>query len=101
MIFCANELPKPVDLSTGFFRRWILIDFPYTFYTAEEYDNHIGEKDAKKADNKARELKKQEFLKKELESKPGIEVLFVSSVSAVVGTHTGPGALLVAFHPLE
>jgi len=52
MIFCANELPKPVDLSTGFFRRWILIDFPYTFYTAEEYDNHIGEKDAKKADIK-------------------------------------------------
>jgi len=52
MVFCANELPKPVDISTGFFRRWILIDFPYTFYTADEYDNHKDEKGAKKADPK-------------------------------------------------
>ena len=32
-----------------------------------------AQKDAKKADNKARELKKQEFLKKELESKVDIK----------------------------
>jgi acyl-phosphate glycerol 3-phosphate acyltransferase len=46
-------------------------------------------------------LKEAAKLKKKLEREPDIEVLFVSSVSAVVGTHTGPGALLVAFHPVD
>jgi len=36
-----------------------------------------------------------------LEKKPGTEVLFVSPVSPVVGTHTGPGAVLAAFHPID
>lgn len=40
-------------------------------------------------------------LKLNLEKKPGIEVLFVSPVSPVVGTHTGPGAVLAAFHPVN
>lgn len=40
-------------------------------------------------------------LKLNLEKNPDIEVLFVSSVSPVVGTHTGPGAVLAAFHPLD
>jgi DegV family protein with EDD domain len=42
-----------------------------------------------------------EDLKKKLETDKGAEVLFVSSVSPVVGTHTGPGALLVAFYPVD
>ena len=42
-----------------------------------------------------------EALKKELEKIPQIKVLFTSSVSPVVGTHTGPGALLIAFHPID
>ncbi len=45
--------------------------------------------------------KDAELLKKELETMPGVRVLFVSSVSPVVGTHTGPGALLVAFYPVD
>jgi len=40
-------------------------------------------------------------LKKELGSIPGVELLFVSSVSPVVGTHTGPGALMVALYPVD
>jgi len=40
-------------------------------------------------------------LKNELEKKAEAEVMFVSSVSPVVGTHTGPGALLVAFYPID
>ena len=42
-----------------------------------------------------------EKLKSDLEKKPGTEVLFVSPVSPVVGTHTGPGAVLAAFHPID
>ena len=68
---------------------------------AKEVDKQRGGKKLKAAIAHADNLKEAQRLKKELESKPGIEVLFVSSVSAVVGTHTGPGALLVAFHPLE
>jgi len=52
MVFCANELPKPIDISTGFFRRWILIDFPYTFYTADEFEHHKNENNVKLADPK-------------------------------------------------
>lgn len=40
-------------------------------------------------------------LKERLEQNPGTEVSFVSFVSPVVGVHTGPGALLVAFHPID
>jgi len=46
-------------------------------------------------------LKVAEELKEELEKKPGIEILFVSSVSPVVGTHTGPGTLIAAFYPVD
>ncbi len=40
-------------------------------------------------------------LEKELKKKPDIEIAFISSISSVVGTHTGPGSILVAFHPLD
>lgn len=36
MIFCANELPPVYDNSFGFWNRWILIEFPYTFLSKEE-----------------------------------------------------------------
>ncbi len=31
LIFSANELPETSDMSDGFFRRWVIIDFPYRF----------------------------------------------------------------------
>lgn len=37
-IFACNELPMVYDLTKGFWDRWILLDFPYTFITQEEFD---------------------------------------------------------------
>lgn len=37
-VFACNELPMVYDLTKGFWDRWILLDFPYTFVTQEEYD---------------------------------------------------------------
>jgi putative DNA primase/helicase len=37
-IFSANEVPITYDLSDGFFRRWIIIDFPYRFLDPEDID---------------------------------------------------------------
>jgi len=38
-IFACNELPMVYDLTKGFWDRWILLEFPYTFITEEEYNN--------------------------------------------------------------
>jgi len=38
-VFACNELPMVYDLTKGFWDRWILLDFPYTFVTQEEYDS--------------------------------------------------------------
>lgn len=45
-IFACNELPKVYDNSTGFWERWIVLDFPYTFVEEDEYNK------IKKSDNK-------------------------------------------------
>ena len=37
-IFACNELPNVYDTSKGFWDRWLLLEFPYTFVTQEEYD---------------------------------------------------------------
>lgn len=37
-VFACNELPMVYDLTKGFWDRWILLDFPYTFVTQGEYD---------------------------------------------------------------
>ena len=37
-IFACNNLPMVYDLSKGFWDRWVLLEFPYTFVTQEEYD---------------------------------------------------------------
>jgi P4 family phage/plasmid primase-like protien len=37
-IFACNELPLVYDNSRGFWDRWILIEFPYTFVSKEEYE---------------------------------------------------------------
>lgn len=43
LIFSANELPKTLDDTTAFYRRWILLNFPYTFEGAN-CDPHKLEK---------------------------------------------------------
>ncbi len=45
MIFSANELPRTHDISIGFWSRWIILDFPYTFLTKEEINNIKSEEE--------------------------------------------------------
>jgi len=40
-------------------------------------------------------------LRKEIEKKLKAQVMFISSISPVVGVHTGPGAVLIAFYPID
>ena len=37
-IFACNALPMVYDTSKGFWDRWVLLEFPYTFITQSEYD---------------------------------------------------------------
>jgi len=37
-VFGCNELPMVYDMSRGFWDRWILLDFPYTFVSESEYE---------------------------------------------------------------
>lgn len=43
MIFSANELPKTEDMTFAFFRRWIILTFPYTF-AGEKCDKDLLKK---------------------------------------------------------
>jgi P4 family phage/plasmid primase-like protien len=43
MIFCANQLPRTYDMTEGFWSRWILIEYPYTFVDKEKYDKLSSE----------------------------------------------------------
>lgn len=49
----------------------------------------------------AERLKEAQELQKQLEKNLNAEIMYVSSVSAVVGTYTGPGTMLVAFYVLN
>lgn len=37
-IFACNELPMVYDVSRGFWDRWVLLEFPYTFVTEREFN---------------------------------------------------------------
>lgn len=39
MIFAANSLPETEDETDGFFTRWSIIEFPYSFKVQDEYDS--------------------------------------------------------------
>lgn len=41
-VFACNELPMVYDLSKGFWDRWILLDFPFTFEDKETFDRIKG-----------------------------------------------------------
>ena len=38
-VFACYELPRVYDFTRGFWERWILFEFPYTFIKKELYDN--------------------------------------------------------------
>lgn len=40
-IFACNELPMVYDNSKGFWDRWVLLEFPYTFLPKEDYDKIV------------------------------------------------------------
>lgn len=42
-IFACNELPKVYDMSKGFWDRWLLLEFPYTFVSQQEYNTSTDE----------------------------------------------------------
>ena len=44
LIYSANELPKTTDRTKAFFRRWIIVEFPYTFpETNDDTDTSLPE----------------------------------------------------------
>jgi putative DNA primase/helicase len=42
LIFACNEVPESKDQTDGFFRRWIIIDFPYKFVSGLKEEEYIG-----------------------------------------------------------
>jgi len=38
-VFACNDLPKVYDKTFGFWSRWILLEFPYTFLSEKEFNN--------------------------------------------------------------
>jgi len=46
MVFAANELPKIYDTTDGFWTKWVLIEFPYTF-VSEKVFNTLKEEERK------------------------------------------------------
>lgn len=50
MIFCANELPATSDITHAFFNRWLLIEFPFTFYLEKEFEKVKNKPKCKLAD---------------------------------------------------
>ena len=42
MVFACNEFPRVYDSSFGFWRRWIILNYPYKFISKEEHDT-LGE----------------------------------------------------------
>ena len=51
LIFSCNELPRSYDLSHGFWRRWLILEFPYKFLKQKEYDLVQDKNNIKLADS--------------------------------------------------
>jgi len=49
-IFACNDLPMIYDVSKGFWDRWVLLEFPYTFVTQQELDEAKDKKNLKLRD---------------------------------------------------
>lgn len=44
LVFSANELPRTTDDTDGFFRRWIVVEFPYKFVENPNPDKELEKK---------------------------------------------------------
>jgi len=49
-IFACNELPMVYDMSRGFWDRWILLEFPYTFVDSNELESSVDKEKLKLKD---------------------------------------------------
>lgn len=61
-IFACNELPRTNDTTDGFYRRWVLVEFPYKFKRQPDPENKIEKQGIPR-----NELIEQVTSKKELE----------------------------------
>lgn len=71
-VFACNDLPQVYDLSRGFWDRWILLEYPYTFVQEEEYASTIDKtyiklRDVEIIDKISTETELSGFLNKALE----------------------------------
>lgn len=46
-VFACNELPMVYDLSKGFWDRWVLLEFPYTFVPEDEFEKQENKENFK------------------------------------------------------
>lgn len=49
-IFACNDLPMIYDVSKGFWDRWVLLEFPYTFVPKQELEEAIDKRNLKLRD---------------------------------------------------
>jgi len=67
LIFACNKLPRTFDDTNAFYRRWILLDFPYTFKKGKEYeeckdDDFVKEMNPNKIDDLTSDEEMRGFL---------------------------------------
>lgn len=72
-LFACNEIPQTEDQSKGFFRRWILLDFPFEFTENPNPDNP-----------KEKERESEFSLKKRLHKAEELEGYVKQSIDALV-----------------
>lgn len=48
-VFACNQLPRTYDDTIAFYSRWIILNFPYTFYDGQEYETKKNNPHVKKA----------------------------------------------------
>jgi len=62
LVFACNELPRTADDTDGFYRRWMIVEFPYKFKDNPNPDNELEKKGRPK-----KELMEEITQKEELE----------------------------------
>ncbi len=50
LVFACNELPRVYDFTHGFWRRWLILEFPHKFLKQNEYDLYPNKNEVKLAD---------------------------------------------------
>ena len=75
-IFACNELPRVYDLSKGFWRRWVLLEFPYEFIDKDDFEKLSEEQ------RKFKKIKNPDIVK-ELTTEEELSGLLNESIKAL------------------